>query len=296
MKLQKNVIEYRLLLQIAYIVQSLNPAATVRLGRLLGCFAYYFVPIRKSVVFDNLTKAFPEKSKAEKRRIARQSYMNIGQNLFEFMRTPIRSKTELNKRVIMYNSNLLHEAYQSGRGTLLLTGHFGNWEIMACAIRALGYPIVAIAKHQRNHLVDAMITKYRLSVGLEAVALGMNVREFLRSLKQNKFVAILPDQDAHREGIFVNFFNQPSATAPGPAALALKTRAHVIFGVCILVPKGNYHVYLEKIDYDDLSDSNEENIRIFTQRHVKVLEDKIRRWPDHWFWMHKRWKTKPSDV
>ena len=272
----------------------MTPAAAVRLGRAVGIFSYYLVPLRKRTALNNLRIAFPEKSWRQRRRICRRTFANFGQTFFEFLRSPVRSPEELNQRVIFHGRALLYQAQQSQRGTLLLTGHFGNWEIMAAAICNLGFPITVIGKRQRNRLADELINSYRRGVGIETVPLGMGLRQFLRALKQNKFVAILADQDAHREGVFVDFFNRPSATAPGVALLSLKTGAQIIFGTCVIGKKGRYTVYLEPIPSDGLSD-DEQGIRELTQRHARRLEQQIRRWPDHWFWMHKRWKTSPDD-
>ncbi|MBN1480232.1 hypothetical protein EH223_19930 [candidate division KSB1 bacterium] len=289
----KNRIEYTSLRFVSRVVQSLSPPTVVKIGRLVGYIVYYTIPIRRAVVFENIQKAMPELSFTARKRIARGTYIMFGQNFFEFLRTPVRSIDELKQRVHLHNVQLLHEAYFSGRGTLLMTGHFGNWEIMACAIVAAGFPLVVIARRQRNRLVDEMINFYRQRGGIETVPLGMGVREFLRALRQNKFVALLADQDAHREGVFVDFFNIPSATAPGPALLALKTGAQIIFATCVQRKDGQYDAFFEKIPTEDLSGMTQDNIRVLTQRHVAKLEEKVRRWPDHWFWMHRRWKTTP---
>ncbi len=164
---------------------------------------------------------------------------------------------------------------------------------MAAAIAALGFPIMAIGKRQKNRLVDRLINDFRRTRNIETIPLGMSIRQFLRALHDNKFVALLADQDAHREGVFVEFFGIPSATAPGVAQLALKTGAPIIFGSCTILPKGRYRVQLERITADDLDPKNERSIFELTQRHVRLLEEHIRKNPDHWFWMHRRWKTKP---
>lgn len=289
-KAQKNRIEFIAVRAATRIIQSLSPNTAVKLGRRLGQFVYYAIPIRRDVVLENIERALPETSKKERRRIARGAYAMFGQNFFEFLRTPVRTHDELKSRMRMHNVHLLQEAHDSGKGTILMSGHFGNWEILACAIVALGYPMVVIAKKQRNRLVDEMINSYRRSGGIETVPLGMGVRDFLRALRQNKFVAMLADQEARKDAVFANFFNIPSATAAGPALLAIKTGAHIIFSTCIQRMDGDYDVYFEKIQTDDVDGLSEENIQLVTQRHVSTLEEKIREWPDHWFWMHKRWK------
>ncbi|MBN1558839.1 lysophospholipid acyltransferase family protein [candidate division KSB1 bacterium] len=289
----KNRIEYAALLIVTRIVQSLAPATAVRLGRLVGAVVYHCIPIRRAVVLANLGKAMPALTQKQRRTIARNTYIMFGRNFFEFLRTPVRSSEEIAERVLMHNLDVLRDSCRSGRGTLLMSGHFGNWEVMACAIVAAGFPLVVIARRQRNILVDRMINAFRQSAGIETVPLGMGVREFLRALRQNKLVALLADQDAHNDGVFVDYFNIPSATAAGPALLALKTGAQLIFSTCIQRQDGKYEAFFEKIPTDDLSGTSEENVRIVTQRHAAKLEEKVRRWPDHWFWMHRRWKTPP---
>lgn len=293
-KAQKNRLEFGLVRVVTRVIQSLPPNAAVKWGRRLGRFIYYCIPIRKRVVLQNLQCAMPELSQKERVSIARGTFEMFGQNFFEFLRTPVRTSDELKSRIHLHNIHLLQEAHDSGNGTILMSGHFGNWEIMACAIVALGYPLVVIAKKQRNRLVNDMIDAYRRSGGIETVPLGMGVRDFLRALRHNKFVAMLADQEARKDAIFVDFFNIPSATATGPALLAIKTGAHIIFSTCIQRRDGDYDVYFEKIPTDDMDGLSEENIKVITQRHVSKLEEKIRQWPNHWFWMHKRWKKSLS--
>ncbi len=289
-KAHKNRLEFTAVQAATKVIQSLSAHTVVKIGRRLGLFVYYFIPIRRRIVLENLQRAMPELSPKERRRIARHTYAMFGQNFFEFLRTPVRTPEEIFSRMNIRNAHLLQEAHDSGNGTILMSGHFGNWEILACAVVALGYPLVVIAKKQRNRLVDEMINSFRRSGGIETVPLGMGVRDFLRALRQNKFVAMLADQEARKDAVYARFFNIPSATAAGPALLAIKTGAHIIFATCIQRADGDYDVTFEKIDTDDVDGISEENIRIITQRHVSTLEEKIRRWPDHWFWMHKRWK------
>jgi len=292
----KDRLEFNALRAVIRIIQSLAPQTAVKFGRRLGDFIYYFIPIRKSVALENLAGAFPEKSAKERKKIARMTYENFGQTFIEFLRNPVRSKEETLSRVVLHNEQILQEAHDNGSGTLLMTGHFGNWEMMACVVVALGFPLVVIARPQRNRLVDVLINQYRQAAGIETVSLGMGVRAFLRALGQNKFVAILADQDAHREGVFVDFMGRPSSTAPGPATFALKTGAEIVFVTSVLRRDGKYDAFFEKIETKDVAGLTPENIRILTQRHAGKLEEKIRRRPHHWFWMHRRWKTSPEQT
>ena len=294
MKKIQNILEYGLVLFLSWTMRILPLKIVLWKGKMIGLFFYYLVPIRKSVTIENIKTAFPDKSLKEARLIARNTYIQFGKNITEFVRLPNLKKEIFGKRMTFANQHLFEEAEKNGKGVILLTGHFGNWEMMGAAISALGYPVVGIAREQRNNFIEKIIFESRLAVGIETLPLGMALRGILRALKENKFIAMLGDQDAHDEGIFVDFLGRPSSTAQGPAIFSLKTGAPIIFGSCVREENGDYKVYLEKIQTDDLSGLSKENIKILTQRHASVLEKSIRKWPDHWFWMHKRWKTQPK--
>jgi len=273
----------------------MSPVQAVRFGRQLGSFLYHVIPIRRRVAFENLQHAFPDKNTRQINRIIKRTYQNFGQTFTDFLRTPVRTKKELQQRVRMKNVNVLNRVMQNPKGVVFLSGHYGNWEIMAAAISAHGCPLTVLARTQRNKRVDALVNSYRKIAGIETFPLGLAVRAVLRTLRAGRAVALLADQDAHKEGIFVPFFGRPAATAPGPALFILKTGAPFIFAECKIDRNGGYSVWFTPIKTQDLDGISQENIKTLTGRHVKLLEEKIRLRPDHWFWMHKRWKTKPSN-
>lgn len=294
MKKIKNILEFILAKAITFFIQITPHSTALTFGRCLGRLFFYFVPIRKKVMSENLTRAFPELGVQDLSGLMKRCYLNFAQSIIEFVRLPRASRDFFKRHVTFINPQLFEEAIRQGKGAVLLSGHFGNWEMMAAAIRALGYPMKVIAREQRNGLIDQWINANRHALGIETIQLGMAIRGVLKALHENSFVAMLGDQDAHDEGIFVDFLGRLSSTAPGPAVFALKTRAPIIFGSAVRGPDGHHTMYLEKIDHSDLSGFTEQNIRILTQRHTAALEASIRRWPDHWFWMHKRWKTQPK--
>ncbi|MBN2413303.1 lysophospholipid acyltransferase family protein [candidate division KSB1 bacterium] len=294
MKKLQNHIEYYLTRLVSSFILILPLKWALTFGKGIGLFVYYIVPIRKKVSVQNLTSVFPDKTKKEINIIARDTYVNFGQTIIEFMRYPRITKDFLHKHIKFINKEILLDAHAAGKGALCMSGHFGNWEIMAAAIQALGIQMIGVAKEQRNKRIDKLIIDFRTLLGVESMQLGMALRGVLKALKANKFVAMVADQDAHRAGIFVDFLGRPSSTATGPAIFALKTGVPLIFGSAVRNKNGCHTVYLKKIDFSDLEGgATEENIRILTQRHAAVLEESIKKWPDHWFWMHKRWKTKP---
>ena len=287
-------LEYILVLIVAFIVQRLSWKTGQNLGRGLGYFLYRFIPIRKNVVIDNLSQAFPEKSKEQIHSIAKSTFENFGQTLFEFIKLPACDQKEIFKVSSFVNEPLMSECYRKGKGTVCISGHFGNWELMAAAIAAKGFPMEAIAREQRNIKIDRLIQKYRQAVRVKTILLGMALRGVIRALRKNHFVAMLTDQDAHDEGVFVNFLGLPSSTAPGPANFVLKSGAPLLFGAAIRESNGHHKIVLELVPFDDLDPKDPLSVKVLTQRHAKVLEKYVRLYPDHWFWMHKRWKTKPN--
>lgn len=293
-KTYKHQFEFLLARGIARWVQSLSPQTTVRAGRALGKFVFHVIPLRKSVALDNLRHAFPEKSEQARRRILYRVYQHFGQTFIELMRTPIRGRDEMEKRVCMRNPQVLKDALSLNKGAILMSGHFGNWEIMGAAIAARYTPMSVLAKPQHNAAVDQMVNDYRRAACIETVPLGLAVRGVLKALRQHKAVALLADQNA-KDGVFVPFLGRLAATAPGPALFALKTGAPVVFGACTMRRDGNYSVIYKRIKTDDIQGVSDEHIRILTERHVNMLELFIKRYPDHWFWMHKRWKTRPPE-
>jgi KDO2-lipid IV(A) lauroyltransferase len=296
MKKTQHMLEYIAVRILSWLIRSLPLTAAFFTGRCLGLVIYYFIPIRKKVTLDNLRIAFPEKPIKELKRIARRAYINFSLNMIEFMRLPQTTPDYLKKHMTFVNPELLDQMYKEGKGTICMTGHFGNWELLGAAIVARGFPMTGIVKEQSNKRVDRLINQYRTKVGIGHLYLGMAVRGVMKSLKNNMFVALVADQDAHNEGVFVDFMGRPSSTAPGPAIFAIKTGAPIMFGSAVRVNNTDHVIYLEKIDHSDLNGLTEKNIHELTQRHARVLEKSIRKWPDHWFWMHKRWKTKPGQA
>ena len=291
--MEKNKVEYRLATAMGKLFCKLPLNVSLSLGKGIGLLCYYFIPIRKKVAIANVQSAFPEKSSRQVKKIVRNTYIHFALNIVEFMRYPVSPPAFIKQHVKFVNPELLDEAAAGGKGAILMSGHFGNWEIMGAAICGRGHPIVGAVKEQRNNLVGELINEYRLMVGIEPLTIGMGIRGVLKSLHNNKFVVLVADQDAHETGVFVDFLGRPSSTAPGPATMALKTGAPIIFGTCVRNPKGHHTVYLARIDHGDLDGVTPENIKILTQRHATKLENSIMKNPDHWLWMHKRWKTNP---
>lgn len=289
----KHTLEYWMVRGFIRLFASISWSTALRFGYYLGIIAFYFIPIRRKVALRNLRSVFPQKSSKELRQIAKRTYCNFGMTIAEYMMQPRWTLELVASQLEFVNKHIFAQARQAGRGALCLSGHFGNWELMGSGIEALGYPISGIVKPQKNTRVDQLLNANRQAARLRIIPLGMAVRGVLKALHRNEFVAILADQDAHDEGIFVNFLGRPSSTAPGPAVFALKSGAQIIFGAVVRQRNGKHKAFIEKIERPGSDDLSPENIRAITQAYARTLEKYVLKYPDHWFWMHKRWKTQP---
>ena len=296
MKKLRFILEYFLLSSIGYIVRLLPRKAVVFLGARSGDFIFYCVPIRKKLTISQLTEAFPEKNRNEIYRIARDVYRNLATNSIEHLCLAGMTKDKLLKIVNLVNVELLEKAVAQNKGVIHVGGHFGNWEYMGSAVSLLGYPVSYVVADIANPYIDKMVNDHRRGTGINVVTKDVAVRGTLQALKKGGSMAMLMDQDAGRNGIFLDFFNKQCSTVRGPALFALKTGAPILFVVNIRQKDGTFKAIFEEIQVDYEKGQSEENIHTVMQSCTAVLESYIRKYPGHWFWMHRRWKTRPADL
>ena len=268
-----------------------------RFGSMLGTFAYYCIPIRRSLTLSNLRSAFPEKSPGEIRAIAVGAYRNLVISLLEVFWFSRLTPERVREAVSMPDSSLMEAHLKQGKGLILLGGHFGNWELNAIAVGLLtGHPLTIIVHRQRNGYVDAFMNKNRTMFGNRVVEMARAPREIIASLRDNRVVAMLADQSGPQEGLFVNYFGRPAATHRGPALFSVRTGAPIIMAFILRQPAGNYLVEFKEMKTDDVTGTEDERIEQITVRHVDLLQEYVTHYPDHWLWMHKRWKHSPPAV
>jgi Kdo2-lipid IVA lauroyltransferase/acyltransferase len=284
-------IEYILFVVLSFIVRLMGLSISRRLSYLLAAFFYFIVPIRKKTVKENLKKAFPEYSKSKINEIAFGCYKSFCITLVEILYLPSISKSELESSVTYTNIPLIREKYNEGKGVIFLGAHFGNWEYIALTVAVqLDLPITVIVKSQRNTLVTNWLDTMRVKWGNKIVPLGISIRQVYKELKEKRIVAMVADQRGPSDGIRINFMGRKASVFAGPALLALKTGAPIMFGVTIRQPDFSYKTAIEFISTDDLPEDDELKVAELSQRHASVLEKYIRQFPEQWFWMHKRWK------
>ena len=295
MKRVRHYLEYHVLIGIGYLIRDLPRPKILRLGRYVGDFIYYCVPVRKAIVLDHLEQAFPEKSVSEIKKIARGTYQNLGMNVLEHLCIPTLSDEEIRCIVDLADEEILVQALERNRGVIIVGGHFGNWEYSSSALSANGYRFGVVVAKVSNKYINNKINEHREATGGEMIPKRSSTKAVLRILRENGSVGMLIDQNQKRGGTFVNFFGRPCSTAKGPALLALKTGASIIYFAALRQPDGSIKVVFEPVEIDYQAGATEENIQDITQRCTTRLEHYSRLYPDQWFWMHRRWKTRPSE-
>ncbi|MGA9118146.1 MAG: lysophospholipid acyltransferase family protein [Bacteroidota bacterium] len=286
--------EYIGFLGVRLVARGLSFRVAGAIGQFLGGAVYRFTAIRKRVTMENLEKAFPEKTGSELQLIALGAFRNYGRAIFEMFWSWGAAPERFERIIHPVNPEVARAARQRGRGLIFLSAHFGSWELLLPGfLVSLGWSISAIVQRQRNKKIDAIVDRNRSRFEVRTVAMGQSVREVLKCLKEKNVLLLLGDQSGSKESVYIPFFGRPAATHRGAAAFALKTGAPLVMALLIRREDGGYDFQFEEVVYADLREYTEENIVELTRRHAAVLERYVRRYPDHWLWMHKRWKHTP---
>ncbi len=276
------------------LTRPLSFRALQRVGRGLGVLCYHVIPVRKAVVLANLEAAFGDTLDSRAiRDLARRFYACLGTTLLEFYGLGRLRPERLRTLVDIEGREHLDAALAGGKGALLVSGHFGNWELLASAIVALGYPTRFVTKSQSNPLVDRMQARIRGQAGVGMIRTDGSLVDIIRVLRRGEFIGILGDQDAGLSGQFVNFLGRPASVFRGTARFAYRLQCPIVTGGIVRQPDGRHRVVLGAPIHVDPAWDEETAIRELTEKHTQRLEALVRRWPDHYFWVHRRWKTQP---
>jgi KDO2-lipid IV(A) lauroyltransferase len=250
--------------------------------------------IRWNTVSKHLRWAFPEEDQAWRRSVAKASFRHLGRESVATFRLGRADAAEVRRRTEWEGFEELEKAYAEGRGVIILTGHFGNWEVAGASIAARGIPLEVIAQRQRNPLFDLDITANRERLGMRVVERRDALKRSLRTLRRGGAVGIVGDQNVRHGGAFVDFFGRPASTAKGAALFAVRTGAPLFVGVARRLPgfPQRYSVTARRIEVRLTGDVEVDVIRL-TEAHTRYLEDRVREAPEQYFWQHRRWKTRP---
>jgi Kdo2-lipid IVA lauroyltransferase/acyltransferase len=274
------------------ILRAIPRNSALFAGELLGELIFR-IGIRVDVATQNLTAAFPDLTPPEIRHIARRCYRHFGALMAEFSRIPLLDPALARELVQTQGYEVLEAALSSGKGAVVVTGHLGNWELMGASGAVLGYPVNYVVTGQENELVEQMMDDLRRSAGVRIIKRREALKQVIKTLRGNGLVAIVSDQDAHESGAFVPFFGRLASTPRGAAIFCQRTGAALIFGESYRQGKGPLKVIYEFLDQTNLPADREAAVQELVRRYTARLEAAVRRHPEQWFWMHRRWKTQP---
>ncbi len=267
-------------------------------GAALGTLVWA-LGIRRRVVLENLRLAFPEKTEAERRGIARRTYRNLGQMIPDFLRVPFLPRDEIERMFVYEGWDALEAARAQGEGVIACTGHFGNFDLLAAAHTLKGVPITMISRQMGRSGANDLWRAIRRRSGVEelVVTKGSTLAAAARSVKAGRVLGYVIDQNQPlRHAIFPSFFGVPAATASTPAVLAMRSGAAVVFCLSVPLGDGRHKVIIEGPLAPRDTGDRDHDVLAFMQDLNDRLERWIRVYPDRWYWLHRRWKTRPPEA
>jgi KDO2-lipid IV(A) lauroyltransferase len=289
-------LEFAVVRGIAAGVRLLPMPLVRALGVVLGRAAYHVDRFHRRIALDNLAHAFPSKSASARRTLARAMFSHFGSLLLELMKFGGLSRDEMLRLIECDGEERVWDAYQRGKGVLFFTGHFGYWEMQAIMQPLRVRPVSVLARPLDNPRLHGMLERIRTRTGNSVIYRQGAIRKVLRELAANRGIAILIDQHLHSpDAVYVDFFRRPAATTSALAALALRTGAPVIPVFALPLPHGRYRLVYEHPVEPPHGDSPDA-VREFTQRCTDVLEMYVRRHPELWLWMHRRWRDRDPQL
>lgn len=292
----RSLIEYAAAWLILKCVGALPRGLAVKAGQAVGAAAGLLLPHLSRHAETNLKIAFPELGASGREQVQKGVFRNLGRLLGEISQFPRLNRENIESIVRYEGLDNYLEAKAQGRGVILLTGHIGCWELSVFAHSIYGHQMSFLARRVDNPLVERLAESYRSRFGNRSIDKKNSVREVLKTLKSGGVVGILADLNASREeGVFCDFFGVPACTTAGVATLAQRTGAVVLPGYLIWDDEARIHrLHFDKPIETINTGNQKEDVIANTARYTRALEAVIRRHPDQWLWIHRRWRTRPE--
>jgi Kdo2-lipid IVA lauroyltransferase/acyltransferase len=288
----RNAVLARGIAGVAHAVGALPAPAGLALGRALGRGAHVVLGTPRRLARAHVAIAFPELDADARRRLVRATFEHAGESFAELGLW--RKLSRQSDYVEIENLAALDDALAGGRGALAITGHVGNWELLAATVSSRGYGLSVVARRVHDERFNSLITRFRGDRGMEILL--RDAPDFLAQVRdalgRNRIVALLMDQDSRGAGVFVPFFGRPARTPPGAAVLALRTRAPVVTVFIRRRPAGGHLISFERVPVD--TGAGKGQITELTARFTAAIEAAIRRAPAEWVWWHERWRRQPE--
>ena len=290
MKNLKHFLPYLFLRFVCVLLMLLPLRLVYLLAEFIGYLGFYVFRFRRDVVLENLAIAFGmELHEGQRTALAARSYKQIAMTFLELMIAP-RLRKQIQQMWTLEQQELLLNLLSQGNGLVCVSGHLGNWEFQGAAIaNLLAEHFTVAAVQQSNPYINRFVTRRRNAMSMQVAGSKEAMKLLVRALRNHKAIGLVADQNAGLSAVFVDFFGKTAATMPGPAQLALKYRAPLVVFVALRTGPAKFKVLAEQVPVQE-----DDTVESLTQRHVKVLESYIRKHPEQYFWLHRRWKTRPS--
>ncbi len=288
----KHKIVYFIVYLFTRLIALLPLRLGVMVGSLLGDLAYWMDSKHRQRAMEHLQRAFGhEKNPQQLNQIARDSYKNMGRSLVESIYLPNLTASAMQRWVAVDGLSHYIEAHHQKKGVIILTAHFGNWEIIPKLLWSYGHCIHATVRPLDNPYLDQMVQDWRRKNGMGVLNKRTDVHRILKLLREGESVGFLMDQNTViQDAVFVDFFGHPAATNKGLAILALRSGAPVI-PIFMVREQLGHRMIIEKPIQIVRSGGNQENILKTTALFTQTIESFVARYPAEWFWVHRRWKT-----
>ena len=276
---------------VGFFVSRLPRPITLAIGGWLGTLVFWLCSKQRGLACEHIGRSLMLSDEGRVRTIAKQCFQHLGKTVVEFMQFPRLDRKQIQQYVTIEGAEHVEQALIQGKGAIILTGHFGNWELLAASISATVAPLTPIVRELRSPRLNALVSRYREKAGYATIDRDTGIRYALRCLKRNELLGIVADVDTAVSGVFVDFFGRRAYTPYSPVAIALKTGAAILPTFIIRQPDGSHRAIIEPPLALKRTNVKEKDLVINTQKFTKIIESYIRQYPAQWIWMHQRWKT-----
>lgn len=285
-------------IKIAKLINRIIPMSVKRIIAVgMSRLAYHLLHKHKVIAVHNLTRSFPDKSLDEILRIIKESYASFALVFAEFLQIFYLTRDNLHQWVSVRGLEHYEKACLEGKGVLLFTAHYGNWEMGNAALAILSKPPIFIARALDSPFLEEISTSARSKLGIGNLHKDNVVRSILGRLRKGEVIELLIDQNvAAREGVFINFFGRPACATAGIALMALHTGAAVLPIFTTRLPDGKYLTEIGPQVETVNTGNHDQDLLMNTQNYNSVIEDQVRKYPGQWLWLHQRWKTKRCQI
>ena len=292
----KNDVVYLVAFIGLYLFRRIPLSIGISIGGFLGGVAYYLLVRERKRALAHLAIAFSsEKPLSERKRIAKKSFQNLGKNLVELINFQ-KIRNEFDSYIIGEGFSYLDQLLARGKGVLVVTGHLGNWELLACYLAHKGYPLNVVAREVYDERLNRLLLQFREQESIRVILRDSPTasRQILQVLKKGELLAMLIDQDTKVKGVMVDFFGRKANTPIGPAVLTRRRSIPVLAAFIHRIADRRHQIILyPEVDVVQTNDFKHD-IEINTEKFSKIIENHIKEYPEDWVWMHRRWRRRTA--